>query len=261
LLIDQVLPDTAEAYSAALAFLVDEQEATPALDVWRRLIAKDPHTDPKLCFKLTDILVDQERFGDAGTVWRQATANDPGSSAPYVANSLVYDGGFERDISGGGFGWRLSDTEGADFDFDADIKHSGTRSARLIFDGNKNILYEGLSQHILVSPATRYRFQGFLREENISTESGMRFEIVDPKDPQHVAIITPNETGTLPWTLEQVDFTTGPKTHQILVKLIRRPSERLDNKLRGSVWVDDVSLVPGGTGSESAKPGERLPGS
>ncbi len=255
LLLDQVLPDTAEAYSATLAYLDDQQEASAALEMWHRLIAKDPHTDSKLSYKLTDLLVAQERFEEAGAVWRQAIATDPGSAPAYSGNSLVYDGGFERDISGGGFGWQQSDVEGADFDFDTDTKHSGSRSARLTFDGTKNLTYQNLFQNVLVSPGTRYRFQGFLRTDQISTESGMRFEIVDPKDLQDLDVLTPNETGTLPWTLEQVDFTTGPKTHLIVIRLIRKQSVRLDNQLRGTVWIDDVSLMPGGTGHEVPLPG------
>ena len=255
LLLDQVLPDTAEAYSATLAYLDDEQEASAALEIWHRLIAKDPHTDSKLSYKLTDMLVAQERYEEAGAVWRQAIAADPGPLPAYSGNSLVYDGGFERDISGGGFGWRQSDAEGADFDFDSDTKHSGNRSARLNFDGTKNLAYQNLFQNVLVSPGTRYRFQGFLRTDQISTESGIRFEIVDPKDLQQLDVFTPNETGTLPWTLEQLDFTAGPKTHLIVIRLIRKQSVRLDNQLRGTVWIDDVSLVPGGTGHEALVPG------
>ena len=150
------------------------------------------------------------------------------------------------------------DVEGADFDFDTEEKHSGSRSARLIFDGTKNLSYEGLFQDVLVSPDTHYRFQGYIHTDQISTDSGMRFEVVDPKDPQHLDVVTPNETGTLPWTLEQADFTTGPHTHMIIIRLARRPSERLDNKLRGTVWVDDVSLAPGGAKNEGLKPGKFL---
>ena len=84
----------------------------------------------------------------------------------------------------------------------------------------------------------------------------MRFEIVDPKDPQHLDLLTKNETGTLPWTLEQADFTTGPQTHLILVRLARKLSERLDNKLRGTVWIDDVTIVPAGAGNEESDPGK-----
>jgi Tfp pilus assembly protein PilF len=257
LLLDQVLPETSEAYSQALAFLTDEQNPTAALEVWHRLIAKDPQTDWKLVFTLTDMLVTQEKFEEAGTVWHQAVGRDVGSAPAYAGNSLVYDGGFEKDISGGGFGWRQMDAMGADFDFDMDVKHSGSRSARLMFDGTENLSYEGLFQYVLVSPGTRYHFQGFLRTDQISTESGVRFEIVDPKDPSHLDVVTQNETGTLPWTLEQIDFTTGPHTRLILIRLVRRPSGRLDNKLRGTVWIDDVTIVPSGASNEGQKPGNR----
>jgi tetratricopeptide (TPR) repeat protein len=242
-LLDQVLPDTAEAYSEALAFLANEQNPTAAVQVWNRLMARDPHTDWKRAFVLTDLLVAQEKFEEAGIVWRQAVGSDAGPASGYTGHSLIHDGGFEKDIAGGGFGWRQSEVAGADFDFDTDEKHSGSRSARLIFDGTKNLSYDGLFQYVLVSPGTRYRFQGFLRTDQISTESGMRFEILDPKDQKDLDVLTQNETGTVPWTVEQIDFTTGPQTHVILIRIARRLSGRLDNKLRGTVWVDDVSLA------------------
>jgi tetratricopeptide (TPR) repeat protein len=248
LLLDQILPETVEAYSDSLTFLVGEQNPTAALEVWHRLIAKDTQPDMKLVYGLTEMLVAQEKFDDAGTVWHQAVSANADSASGYAGNSVIYDGGFEKDISGGGFGWRLNETDGADFDYDTDVKHSGGRAARVIFDGSKNLEYQNLIQNVLVSPGTRYRFQGFIRTDKISTESGMRFEVVDPKDPRSVDLLTPNETGTLPWTLEQSDFTTGPNTHLLIVRLIRRKSERLDNRLRGTVWIDDVSLVPGGNG-------------
>jgi tetratricopeptide (TPR) repeat protein len=254
-LLDQVLPETADAYAQALAYLTDLQDPAAAQEVWRRLVALDSPVDWKSAFRLTDLLQAQGKLEDAGTVWRQAVAKDGGSPSPYAGASLVYDGGFEREISRGGFGWRQVDAKGSDFDFDSEIKHSGSRSARLIFDGTENLEYEGLSQSALVLPATHYRFQGFLRTDQISTESGMRFEIVDPKDPARLDIITPNETGTIPWTLEQIDFTTGPNTRLISIRVVRKPSVRLDNELRGTVWIDDVSIVPHGASGESAKIG------
>lgn len=257
LLLDQVLPDTAAAYQNALAYLADAQEPAAALEVWRRLVAKDPHADLKLSFKLVDMLVAQEKYDDAAAVWRQAVNGDPGAAPGYEGNSIVYNGGFEKDIAGGGFGWREKDVDGADFDYDSDEKHSGGRSARLIFDGSANIAYENLFQYVSVSADTRYRFQGFLRTDGISTDSGIRFEVQDPKDPQHLDVLTPNETGSLPWTLEQADFTTGPHTRVILVRIVRRPSERLDNKIHGSVWIDDVSIVPAGAENGPAGAADR----
>jgi tetratricopeptide (TPR) repeat protein len=250
-LLDQVLPNTAEAYTQALTFLVGAQEATAGVQVWNRLIAIDPHTEAKAAFPLIDLLLAQEKYEDAAKVWHEAIAPDAASGAAYAANSLIYDGGFEKEISGGGFGWRQADAEGADFDFDTDVKHSGSRSARLMFDGTKNLSYDGLFQYVLVTPNTHYSFQGYLRTDQISTESGVRFEIVDPKAPRNLDVLTANETGTNPWTLQQAEFTTGAGTHLVAVRVARRPSDRLDNKLRGTVWIDDVSLASAGAANES----------
>src|SRR5579864_6855902 len=86
LLLDQVLPDTPEAYSETLSFLTDAQDPTTALEVWDRLIAKDPQAGSKWGIKLTDMLVVQEKFEVARTVWRQAIDLNTGSAVAYTGN-------------------------------------------------------------------------------------------------------------------------------------------------------------------------------
>src|SRR5579872_3401660 len=84
LLLDQVLPDTPEAYSETLSFLADAQDPTTALEVWDRLIPKDPQAGSKWGIKLTDMLVVQEKFEVARTVWRQAIDLNTGSAVAYT---------------------------------------------------------------------------------------------------------------------------------------------------------------------------------
>jgi tetratricopeptide (TPR) repeat protein len=243
LLLGQVLPDTAKADWGALEFLTGEHEGAAAVAVWRHLIEKKPEIEWTNVFALMDLLLAQDQFEEAQGVWRQAIARDEADASGYAEGSLIYDGGFEKEMSGGGFGWRQREVGGVEFSFDSTEKHSGNRSARLTFDGTKNISYEDLYQIVLVSPATRYRFRGYLRLDRISTDSGVRFEIIDPRDGRQLDVVTPNETGTQAWTLEETDFTTGPRTHLALVRVIRRPSGRLDNRIRGTVWMDDLSIV------------------
>src|SRR5712664_4112960 len=176
-LLDQILPNTAEGDWEALSYLVQAQEGAAALAIWDHLIGLKPSIDRKNLFALTDLLVSQNRFDQAGSVWRQATAADGAFPPASPDGSLVLDGGFERDPSNGGFGWRQEGVTGADFDFDTEEKHSGSRSARVIFDRSQNLSYTNLSQWVLVASGTRYRFHGFLRTDHISTDSGMRFEI------------------------------------------------------------------------------------
>jgi tetratricopeptide (TPR) repeat protein len=241
-LLDQILPDTPAADWGAIAFLSDAQEPTAGLAVWSRLTAKKPAVEWKTVFPFLDMLLAQEHYEDAGQVWKQALSLAGDSVSAPDARSIMFDGGFEKDLMGGGFAWQEMEVPGASFDIDTEGKHSGERAARIVFDGTENLTYGYLYQQVLVTPGTRYRFQGYLRTDRISTDSGVRFEIYDPKDQKALDVLTPNEHGTEPWTLEEADFITGAQTHLIRVRVFRAPSQRLDNKIGGTAWVDDVAI-------------------
>lgn len=246
-LLGQVLPDTAEGDWVALHFLTQSGETTAALAVWNHLAPKKPAVQRTALLSFLDLLIAQDRLEEAQAAWRQAQTLPGGPSKPSSDDPLVYDGGFESELSGGGFGWRQADVSGAAFDFDTDEKHSGARSARVTFDGTQNLSYQHLTQDVLVEPRTRYRFHCFLRTDQISTDSGVRFEIRDPQRPQDLDVFTANETGTQSWTLEETAFVTGSQTRLVQIVLRRMPSTHLDNKVSGTVWVDDVDLSPAGS--------------
>ncbi len=49
-----------------------------------------------------------------------------------------------------------------------------------------------------------------------------------------------------------LDLTTGPDTHFLLVHLYRTASRLFENKLSGTVWLADVTLVPAESEPENA---------
>ena len=83
-----------------------------------------------------------------------------------------------------------------------------------------------------------------MRTEGITTDSGPRFEILDPADPSSLREISDDLVGTWRWQAVNIDFRTGPATEMILLRVVRRPSRKLDNLISGKVWVDDVSITP-----------------
>ena len=93
-----------------------------------------------------------------------------------------------------------------------------------------------------------------MRTEGITTESGLRFSITDPNHNGALNVLTDNFTGSHPWTSVDADLATGPDTHFLLIRLFREPSRLFENKLEGTVWVADISLVPA---SASAEPASR----
>ena len=72
----------------------------------------------------------------------------------------------------------------------------------------------------------------------------MRFSIVDPNHNEAVNALTENFMGSHPWSALDMDVTASPETHFLLVRLMRVGSRLFENKLTGTVWIADVSLIP-----------------
>ena len=243
-ILDKVLPPKSEYYVGAIDFFLARNLPDPALAVWNR------HRELGLPFKLPDAiplvdeLIEQDRVVEAQQTWHQAleAAHWPQDSGN--PRTLVFNGRFEHEIMNGGFDWREVMTSGAQFAFDDRIAHAGTRSFQVQFDGTENVDFQNLFQYVPVEPGTHYHFSAYVRTEAISTDRGICFEIVDPRRTSQVQIVTPDVAGTSPWTLVQTDLVTGSQTHLLRITLRRIPSWKFDNKLSGTVWVNDVSLAP-----------------
>ena len=60
---------------------------------------------------------------------------------------------------------------------------------------------------------------------------------------------TPDLVGTQNWAERNIEMVTGPDTNLLQIVLRRTPSDKLGNKIRGTAWIDDVTLVPAGHGA------------
>jgi hypothetical protein len=159
---------------------------------------------------------------------------------------VVFNGGFEHEPANGGFDWREQGMAGVSYALDTAVFHSGKQSLRVAFDGSANFDFANLLEYVPVERGRIYHFSAYLLAEGITTDSGLRFWIYDPRNPAEVQILTPNMVGTNPWISVNADVVTGETTNLLVISLRRIPSSKFDNKLRGTIWVDDVSLVPDG---------------
>ncbi len=249
-LLDEVLPADVDAYFSALDFFSFAHDVDSGLKVWSRLLTLGKTLSLKRVSPFFDEMIEEQRTGDAHLVWKQAL---PAAGLPFVEppnHSVVWNGGFEQDPAGGGFDWRETSVTGAVMEIDTTVFHSGARSMRVDFGGGSNLDFMHIFQYAPVEPNRTYHFRAFLRTEGISTESGLRFSLSDPYSGGAVGVLTADLTGTQPWTAVEANITTGPTSRVMLIQLRRLPSRLFDNKLSGTVWVDDVSLVPADESSQ-----------
>jgi tetratricopeptide (TPR) repeat protein len=243
-ILTDVLPNQNGQYLMALDYFLAQHQVDAAVTVWDRLRSQKPSAKMAEVVPLINELIGQERVEDALKIWRQALEATGWPRDEAGDSSLVFNGGFEHDVLDGAFDWREDSVAGAAFTSDINVVHSGGRALRITFDGSANLDFQNLWQFSPVEPNHHYHFAAYLRLEEISTDSGIRFAIHDAFHPAALQILSPDVIGSHPWSLVEADFVTGPETHLLTIALRRVPSWKFDNKLRGTVWVDDVLLVP-----------------
>lgn len=244
LILDSVLPSRPGDYLAAIDYFVSERNDDAALAAWRKLVRLGRKVSFQRSLDLVNHLIAHDHVDEAYEVWRQALANSGQASARQARRqgSLIFNGRFARSLVNGGFGWRQTPAPGAVFNLVGDVTHGSPRAARVSFDGSENVDYSNLFQYVAITPGDRYRFSAFMRTAGISTDSGPRFVLLSG-DPGQAVAETPMMTGTHPWTEVRADFTAGPNMKGLMVVLRRAPSDLFANRIRGTVWVDDVQLV------------------
>ena len=242
-LLTKVLPGSSY-FGYALQWFCGDADADAAFATWKKIVATAPSLDVKAAFPLVSLLLESYRGDDARLVWRQALNLSGHGAEVGTGASLIFNGGFEFDSLNGGLDWHLDPRDGVSYDYDSAQHHEGNRSLRVTFDGSENFDFHQVFEQVPVSPSTHYHFSAFLRTAGITTESGMRFVITFP-DNFLTPIVLDSLTGNKEWSEQTADFTTSAQVHSVTIMLARLPSHRFENKLMGSVWVDDVSLVPG----------------
>jgi len=239
-----VLPDGPDENWGAIQFFVQAREPLAAMAVWKRIAAHHDSFPAADAFPLLDMLIATGHMDEARVVWNQALQAAAVPSESDASGSLVWNGGFENEPLDGGFDWRFLPIEGAEMTWDEEYLHSGRRSLRVDFDGKTNVDFENVWQYVPVSPSTSYRFSAFFRTEDITTDSGIHFDIREVSRSGTPVRSTPNLVGSQNWAEQNLAIVTGPDTSLLQIVLRRTRSDKLGNKIRGTAWIDDVTLVP-----------------
>jgi hypothetical protein len=239
----KILPPQPRVFFDYLNFLIERGDIAGAEEVWARVLQLDLPFDLRESFPYLDALIQHAELGELSRVWSDLAQRFPAQVQPAVHSSnLVTNGGFESDILNGGLDWRVVSIEGAVVSLDSVGALEGVRALRITFDGSRNIDYGHVFQYVPVQPKTRYRFSGHMRVQGITTDSGPRFQVHDAYNMGNIFVSSEKLVGTSGWSEQRAEFTTLADTRLLLVRVVRPVSDKLDNQIAGTVWIDDVRL-------------------
>jgi hypothetical protein len=216
-----------------------------ALKVWDRLVTLHPRFSLYDSFPLVGAVMNERRIAEAGRVWNQAVVFAGLADLQGPPHSVLWDGGFESTVRGGGFSWLISEGfRAVQVSVDSMEKHSGNASLRLTFDGKSNVNFIGVCHYVPVLPSTAYHFSAWVRTNGLTTDQGIRFQLHSLGTLDSSTVVTPEVHGTLPWTPIEVPWSSGKDVQELQVCVVRFPSDEANGKIQGTAWVDDVALVP-----------------
>lgn len=236
----RVFPPKAEAYLSAVWELMDEADTTDALKVWSKLFPLHPKLHSRDVIRLVEGLVRSQQTTEAARVWRQAVTLVDLPKLDDPAGSLMWDGGFETDVTGGGLAWRFGQYQNPAISYDHNVRHSGLRALRLDFDQKNTSGFVDVCQLVVVEPKTAYEFSAWLRTKDMAKEGGIFFRLVTPGPQASPVFETTKLLGTNEWTKVSIPWTSADESRSAQICLERL---RAYDQHHGTTWVDDVSML------------------
>ncbi len=233
----QGLPEDGEAWRAYFRHLVQWAEPEAAARVWGELERRG-FGDAAVRESYVAYLVRERRYEEAAAVWREHAA---GVDPDYGQGNPIFNGGFELELGGGTFGWRVGRVEGVEVARE-EPGLSGRWALRIRFNGGRNLSYRHVRQRVWLPPGS-YRLEAYLKPEAISTDKGVYLAVRPVDAPGAAAARTEAVRGSGDWR----KVTAGvrvPRGGLMEVAVCRDGSLRIDSKIRGAVRIDDVKLAP-----------------
>jgi Flp pilus assembly protein TadD len=245
--VEAVIPPDRDAYLVVIRQLASANQIAAAEGVWQRLLSVSPRMNPSDAIFFADALIQRGEIAKARQVWDQA-AQLSAIALTDPADSVLWDGGFESGVRGGGFAWAFpAGSAGVQAAFDTRQKHSGKQSLRLFFDGKHNANYDGVCNNLAVQPDTTYRFTAWLRAQSLTTDEGVRFRLQSWSDRGTYSYFDSQDTrGTQPWTPMEMSWTSPKDVQRARMCISRTASRGMNPYIQGTVWIDDIALVPVG---------------
>jgi tetratricopeptide (TPR) repeat protein len=244
-ILDRVLPPIRDVYVDVIWDQIVDGNTENALKVWDRVAATHPNLPLQDIFPLMSALLARKQIAEARRVWDQAVVFAGLADLQGPPGSVLWDGGFESGVTGAGFSWFFSEhSGGVQISMDSSEKHSGKHSLRLSFDGKSNVNFLDACHYVPVQPSTPYRFSAWVQAKNLSSDQGIRFQLRSLGLQDNSVVATPDVHGTLPWTQIEFPWVSGNDVQEMQVCIMRYPSDEDGNRIQGTVWVDDVALVP-----------------
>ena len=256
-ILQKLIPDDFRSTFRYLDFLVGKNELDLSVAAWARCMKTPvpPEIDlkPSALFPLIDRILSDNRTAEALRVWddvlRKARTGLSDSRLtqfvspenPRRPKDLVWNGSFENGILRGGFDWRYTQESGVQFGVDTGIRLKGLKSLKVAFGGT-NLPAGHLHQIVPIPDPGSYILDFYVTTSGLTTDSLPYISITGYPDAKGATARSDPFPRTTDWMRISVPFAVSQASGSIRLSLNRDPLHKLDNRIRGIVWLDGFTV-------------------
>lgn len=239
--VDTLLPGEPDALTNILQAGLHAGDVALTRAAWERRVKLAPPLPESLHRSYLHLLIEKGEGDAAQRAW-SIVAPDGESTAP---GSQIWNGGFEGEpLVGWGLGWRNARVWGVQVRVDRAAAARGSQSLRVSFNSVPNLEFRGVHQTVPVRPGQRYRLEALARAFDFTTRSGLKLQVVAVGDDRVIAETGAVSGTTSGWVPLTARVEVPPDVSLVRVRLCREKAELPEGNLGGSVWLDEVALVP-----------------
>ncbi len=223
--------------SGYLGYLIRTKRPAEAEEVWK--VIDRNRLDKDLFLSYVNFQIENDRYGTADSAWKEVATRASGMKKNEPI-TLIWNPDFEAEIMNGGFDWVVNETAGADVFIDDSVHVTGNRSLGVSFNGTQNMDLTFAQQVVRLRPQTKYSLRAYVKTDSLTTNgifvevSGYHCSGLDSR--------SDTVGGTNFWKQVAVDFSTPPDCEAAVLKIRRERSNKLDNKIEGTAWIDALTL-------------------
>lgn len=179
-------------------------------------------------------LLRHKQIDKASDIWRFSLGNEG-----------ITNGGFEEVDLQKAFGWRYRELEKGKWRVQRTSREarSGNSSLKLEFYGKENLRFNHIFQIVPVESGRKYDLTYSWKSRDLSTDQRPFVEVIGFGCKK---LYSKGEMahGTQPWREEQIEMEVPTDCKAALIRVRRNPSNRIDSKIAGTLWLDDFRLTP-----------------
>lgn len=223
-------------------YLVGLGRAADAMRIWATISTPDRRDPNGLSEELKKSLIDAKQFHSALEIMREIESD----SAELPVPEHFSNPGFESDLAlsrGKSFNWAINSGSQLQIGRDTHISHTGNSSLKLAFRAPKQLDSIRVTQTVVVEPDTQYRFECYVRTNDLISASTPQLLIISATDNTTLVTTASLSPGTSDWQRIAFEFKTKAGNEGITLVLWREAcTVGSICPIFGTIWYDDFNL-------------------